>query len=252
MERRVISLQPDGSMVSKRRVLPVAQSGAEVLALGARMLEPEILNIRAWALDAVDDSASGVWHIETLVDGICGVRPPMRATALECPKERTRVACSFEPSTGELVAASTVLVSQERCWQVSPSAELAASGSADDLDPEWVAAAVGFDCFGGGGGGDGSTTPTKTGGETLSLCLDCGVELRGEPGLLVLTIRSGKGARNGYDQVTVRRSWVGGSAFTEVGVVEDTTGDEWPDDAAGDLLDELEQHGPEDQGKHGH
>ena len=60
--------------------------------------------------------------------------------------------------------------------------------------------------------------------------LGCGIELRGSPGLLELVLHSGKGARNGYKQILVKRSWIGEagdagcSAFTEVEVSNDTTG----------------------------
>ena len=66
------------------------------------MLEADVLNARAWALDAVGESQS-TWRCETIFDGLGGDRPNEREGALECPKERTRVQCSFDPATGALI-----------------------------------------------------------------------------------------------------------------------------------------------------
>ena len=95
-------------------VLPFAQSGSEVLTLGARMLEPDVLNIRAWALDAVDEASPGTWDCEAIIDGLSGDRPAERAGALECPKVRTRVRCRFDPTAGRVDPASPVAVALER------------------------------------------------------------------------------------------------------------------------------------------
>ena len=108
------------SRTASRDVLPLAQSGSELLTLGARMLEPEVLNIRAWALDAVDGVQPHFWRCETILDGWCGDRPVERAVALECPKERTRIQCIFDPGSGTFAPSTPVLVYRERCWSVSP------------------------------------------------------------------------------------------------------------------------------------
>ena len=97
MERRRVEIHVEGTpprhAVGPRRVLPVAQSGSETLTLGAHMLEPEVLNARAWALDAAADESSA-WQCETLFDGLCGDRPDQRADSLEVtvlllPRPRT-------------------------------------------------------------------------------------------------------------------------------------------------------------------
>ena len=229
MERRCVVFDENGALATQG-VLPLAQSGSELLTLSARMLEPEVLNIRAWALDASGED--GVWQCETIIDGLCGNRPAVRADALECPKERTRVQFSFNPTTGTFPPASPVHVWHERCWQVSPSDEkqLGARESGD-VDSDWLASVVGFECFDGATAGDADGSSADESGGTSAVSLDCGIELSGKPGLLELTLISGEGARNGYNEVCVRRSWVGTcdedgcSVFTEVEVKDDTTGD---------------------------
>ena len=217
LERRTIEFNADGAAMSEGVVLPFAQSGSEVLTLGARMLEPDVLNIRAWALDAVDETSPGTWDCEAIIDGLSGDRPAERAGALECPKVRTRVRCRFDPTAGRVDPASPVAISLERCWSVTPSAALDEAGPAA-VDAEWRSAVVGMESFGEGEG-------------TLSAA---GIELHGEPGLLRLTLRSGTRAQNGYSSVSISRSWVGEccegpdaacSVFTEVEVTDDTTGD---------------------------
>ena len=94
-------------------VLPTACSGSLTLRRGASMMEPDVLNARAWALDAVDAS-TGLWRCETIFDGVGGDRPRTRDGALECPKERTRVQCVLDASTGQLAPSEPVLVWQER------------------------------------------------------------------------------------------------------------------------------------------
>ena len=126
MERHVWSGPGSGRMDE----LPLAQSGSEVLTLGARMLEPEVLNIRSWALDAVDDANPQYWQIETILDGWCGDRPTQRVVSLECPKERTRVQFAFDPTSGTFDSSSPMVVFQERCWSVSPAGNLDARDSA--------------------------------------------------------------------------------------------------------------------------
>lgn len=226
MERHSLLFDPDGCRTASRSVLPLAQSGSELLTLGARMLEPEVLNIRAWALDAVMDTDPQYWRCETILDGWCGDRPVERAVSLECPKERTRIQFAFDPSSGTFDSSSPAKVFHERCWAVSPAADLNAR-ECDDVDPDWLAAAVGFDAF---GASSGVEQPAAADGSANVLMLECGVELRGSPGLLELVQHSGKDARNGYKQIRVTRSWVGESSkagcsvFTAVEVMDDTTG----------------------------
>ena len=229
-------------------VLPLACSGATVLRLGAAMLEADVLNARAWTLDAApgaNDGARSAWRCETVFDGLGGARPTLRADAVECPMERTRVECLFDPSTGMLDPTAPVLVWQERCWSTSPSDELqramdGTSNGEGGLDPDWVSAAVGFESF-----EDASVARVATASaaatladaaeldaHTLSLALGGGgIQLVGRPGLLELSLTSGAGARNGYSSVVVKRSWAGGddfgrSMFAEVETFDDTTGNQ--------------------------
>ena len=229
MERTAVQFHPHGA-TSQQDVLPLGQSGSEVLSRGARMLEPEVLNIRAWAFDAPDESTPGLWRCETLFDGLCGDRPAERPGALECPKVRTRVQCSFDPETGTFAPSSPVVVWHERCWSVSPEGDDAREPG--DVDREWLAAVVGLDSFQQLGGAAGDADDGGGGRAAEAISLGCGIELRGAPGVLELALSSGEGARNGYERIVVQRSWVGEqmgagcSIFTEVEVVEDTTGDD--------------------------
>lgn len=222
LERRTVQLQSDGAVVASRAVLPVACSDSLVLALGASMLEPETLNARAWVLDAVDESTTpGMWQCEAVFDGLCGDRPASRDDAWECPKERTRVQCSFDPATGALAPSSEVLVWHERCWSVPPKGDLDERETDGALDLSWVSAVVGLDSFAAA-----APSPPGTGGGATDLTLGCGIRLRGEPGLLEVTLTSGVGARNGYDSIVAKRTWAGGSKFAEITVNEDRTGDD--------------------------
>mmetsp|Transcript_12984 Transcript_12984/g.22192 ORF Transcript_12984/g.22192 Transcript_12984/m.22192 type:complete len:184 (-) Transcript_12984:413-964(-) len=182
------------------------------------MLEPDTLNVRAWALDSVDEQRPEQWRLEAVFDGLCGDRPAPLADAWECPKERTRVRCVFEPASGRLAPSSDVLVWHERCWSVSPKGELDAR-ALGSLDPNFVSAIVGFEAFGSGGAG------RRGEGAATDLTLNCGLRLEGEPGLLKLTLSSGVNARNGYTAIVLQRSWAGGSKYTNVDVLDDTTGD---------------------------
>lgn len=167
--------------------------------------------------------------------------------------------CCFDPVSGTFDRSKSVEVSHERCWSVSPlpSDEMIESRA---YEYDWLAAVVGFEPFAVPGG----TSPTAAtpraaiavessrvessqaksaplsstqssqltssqGGAVLSL--GCGIELRGAPGLLEVILTSGARALNGYQQIVVKRSWVGdggeagASVFTEVEVVDDMTGD---------------------------
>jgi len=190
------------------------------------MLEPDVLNTRAWALDAVEED-SGLWQCETVFDGLGGERPVDRDGAAECPKERTRVLCSFDPETGALSPTAPVHVWQERCWSASPAAEL--DDALSDVDRAWFSSVVGF------------MNPAPQSGATMgvvgaaaaegaAVALGGGIKLRGRPGMLEVTLTSGARSRNSYRAVVVRRSWAGVAAgrsvFAEVETVDDTTGDQ--------------------------
>jgi len=248
--RRNVMLLPEdgcnvenlGAIVSKT-VLPAPCSGSVTLRPGNSMMEPETLNVRAWALDAVDEGGN-VWRLETVFDGLGGKRPRERRGALDCPAERTRVQCAFDLESGTLVG--SVHVWQERCWLSSPSEELQVRDSGrSGLDAAWVSSAVGLGCFGdqspspaAGSGvaaasgvaasGDDSATQGDDGANVLALA--GGIELRVAPGLLDVTLKSGDGSRNSWSAVAMRRSWAGDEAgrslFTEVVTYDETMGDD--------------------------
>ena len=237
IHRHSVQLHSEGPR-SSRETLPPACCGSLTLAWGAAMLEPDTLNVRAWAVDAVDGSSSGLWRCEAVFDGLSGDRPHERDGAFECPKERTRVQCVFDPASGTLARSADIAVWQERCWSATPAQDdhLDAVGG---LDPEWVRSVVGLECFGNdcvpGRAAAATGTDEADGGMlTTDLTLGCGVSLLGKPGLLELTLTSGTRARNGYHSIVVKRSWVtaaesgasSSSVFTEVEVVDDTTGEQ--------------------------
>ena len=182
------------------------------------MMDPDVLNARAWALDAVEVS-TGLWRCETIFDGLGGDRPQMRGAALECPKERTRVQCVVDPTTGDLAPSAPVLVWQERCWSAAPADDL------DDgaLDAAWVSSAVGLESFGDLSAGGKSGAPHSLG---VLRSLGGGVEMCGQPGLLEITLRAGAESRLQYTSTVVRRSWAGDAAgrsvFAEVETLNDT------------------------------
>ena len=49
-----------------------------------------------------------------------GGEQPRGVSSVDCPQQRTRVVCSFDPSTGQIAAGESVLIWQERCWSVRP------------------------------------------------------------------------------------------------------------------------------------
>ena len=202
--------------------LPVAVSGPTSLMAGARAglfgaVQVDMLNAEAWALDeAIADTR---WRCEAIFDGLGGERPRENAGAEECPQRRTRVVCSFDPSTGQIARGQSVLVSQECCWSVMPSKTLQVQegpGGRSGLDAAWVASVAGLECFGG--------QKRKPYGSavfsTTHLSLPGGVEIRGKPGLLevCLTAAPGQSTRS---KTILRRSWIGTSCYTSV----ETTGD---------------------------
>ena len=165
-------------------VLPTACSGSTTLRRGASMMEPEVLNARAWALDAVE-SSTGLWRCETIFDGVGGDRPPTRDGALECPKERTRVQCVLDATTGDLAPSEPVLIWQERCWSAAPADDY------DELarDAVWVSSAVGLESFGDQiAGGTEEPSPWWMAGLKR---LGGGVEMSCQPGVLEITLRAG-------------------------------------------------------------
>ena len=213
MRRRTVRLLPeDGCAIenlsaeTSRATLPPACNGATVLRPALEPDAPIALGT-AWALDATSDDG-GLWQLETVVDGLYGERPRERRGSVEAGAERTRIACSFDPTTGTLAAAAPVRVWQERCWSAAPSETLVVqegAGSRSGLDGAWVSSVVGLACFGeqrraepaagaaAAGGGDGGEAGAAA--ATLSLSVGGGVELRGGVGRLEVTLTAGAGAR---------------------------------------------------------
>lgn len=237
LHRRTIQPAPVGAHISTS-VLPSACSGSTVLAYGSAMFEPDVLNARAWTIDAVAGDGDGeCWTCETVFDG-WGERPNFVPGAFDCPKERTRVRCTFDPASGSLASFSQVLVWQERCWSASPrpnELDEVAAQQPGGLDGQWITDCVGFDDF---GATSGAIMPASS-RQALSsdsmppltaLSLGGGVDLRGRPGFLEISLTSGgTGSRNSYQAVIVKRSWAGDatgrSVFAEVETVKDMTGD---------------------------
>ena len=219
--------------------LPAANSGTSTLAPGARAaalaagglmwtVQVDMLNANAWALDeaGADPNAAGVpsWRCESVFDGLGGEQPrgPRRDRA-ERPKERTRVVCSFNPSTGEVARGEPVEVWQERCWSVQPLGEMPElrrdSGGRAGLDAAWVSSVVGTACF-----GSQKRIPYASGVEAAlsrtRLSLPGGVEVRGRPGLLEVCVTAAPGRVN-WRKLILRRSWIGGSCYASVETVGD-------------------------------
>lgn len=180
-----------------------------------------MLNARAWALDAVEAS-TGLWRCETIFDGVGGDRPQTRDGALECPKERTRVQCVLDATTGDLAPSEPVLIWQERCWSAAPADDY------DELtrDAAWVSSAVGLVSFGDQNAG--STEEPSPWWLAGLRRLGGGVEMSYQPGVLDITLRAGAGAKLQYTSTVVRRSWAGDDAgrsvFAEVETLNDTEG----------------------------
>ena len=216
VHRQTVQLAPDGDSTISNVALPPACSGSTALIRGASMLEPDVLNARAWALDAVDES-QGVWRCETIFDGLGGDRPDEREGALECPKERTRVQCSFDPATGALVPSAPVLVWQERCWSAGPADDFDVH-AAGGVDAAWASSVVGLECF--------EARAASEDAAASTIALGGGVELRCGPNLLEITLSSGRGSSNKFASVAIRRSWAGDdtgrSLFAEVETIGDT------------------------------
>jgi len=220
-EWAIHSQHNDSAAAVANTVLPTACSGSTTLRRGASMMEPEVLNARAWALDAVE-SSTGLWRCETIFDGVGGDRPPTRDGALECPKERTRVQCVLDATTGDLAPSEPVLIWQERCWSAAPADDY------DELahDAVWVSSAVGLESFGDQiAGGTEEPSPWWMAGLKR---LGGGVEMSCQPGVLEITLRAGAGAKLQYTSTTLRRSWAGDDAgrsvFAEVETLNDTEG----------------------------
>jgi len=203
--------------------LPVAVSGPTSLMAGARSglfgeVQVDMLNAHAWALDeAISDTR---WRCEAIFDGLGGERPRENAGAVECPQKRTRVVCTFDPSTGQIAKGQYVLVSQEQCWSVQPCKDLQirmGPGGRSGLDAAWVESVAGLACFGGQ-----KRLPYEPAVfSTTRLSLPGGVEIRGKPGLLevCLTAAPGQSTRS---KTILRRSWIGRSCYASVATVDDT------------------------------
>jgi hypothetical protein len=228
LQRRVILVGPEDESVRWTKsdgwtTLPVAVSGPTSLMAGARSgllgeVQVDMLNAYAWALDEAISATR--WRCEAVFDGLGGERPRENAGAVECPQKRTRVECTFDPSTGQIARGQSVLVSQEQCWSVRPSEDLEVhegGGGRSGLDAAWVDSIAGLACFSGQ-----KRIPYESAMfSTTHLSLPGGVELRGKPGSLevCLTAAPGQSRR----KTILRRSWIGRSCYASVATVGDTT-----------------------------
>jgi hypothetical protein len=239
LERRSIRLLPeDGcntenlAAIVTRKSLPAATSGTLTLSPGAAQLDAAVLNVRAWALDAADD-ASG-WYCETIFDGVGGEHPRVSSGAIECPAERTRVRCAFDPATGELAGREPVMVWQERCWSARPSEDFEVregSGMRSGIDASWLSSVVGMSCFGAqkqppaqdaGEERDAAAASSSSSPPPVLVALAGGVELRGAPGILEVALASEPGEAY-WSELRLRRTWAGGSCFIETEVANDAS-----------------------------
>jgi hypothetical protein len=232
LQRRVFQLGPEcdesvrcvmgHSNAPVWSTLPVAVSGPTTLMAGARSgffgeVQVDMLNAYAWALDeAISDTR---WRCEAIFDGLGGERPRANTGAILCPQKRTRVVCTFDPSTGQIAKGESVLVSQEQCWSVRPSKDLQVQegpGGRSGLDAAWVASIAGLACFGGQ-----KRIPYEPAMfSTTRLSLPGGVELRGKPGLLEVHLTAAPGQSR--SKTILRRSWIGRSCYASVATVGDT------------------------------
>lgn len=238
LTRRTVRLLPeDGcntenlAAIVKCATLPAAHSGTMTLKPGAAQLDTDVLNSRAWALDAADGEG-GMWRCEAIFDGLGGPRPKELSGAVECPSERTRVRCSFNPTTGELTDNEPVLIWQERCWSARPSDDFSVRegvGSRSGIDAAWLSSVIGIGCFGEqkasvasppddarDDGRDASPAP-------LLASFGGGVELRGGRGLLEVCLRTAPGGSQYWSELRLKRSWAGGTIFVESEVVDDVS-----------------------------
>ena len=232
LERRSIQLLPeDGcntenlAAIVSRKVLPAATSGTLTLQPGAAQLDAAVLNVRTWALHEADDA--GVWHCETVFDGLGGQRPRMLSGAVECPAERTRVRCAFDPATGSLAGREPVVVWQERCWSARPSEEFSVregAGMRSGIDASWLSSVVGIKCFGEQKQRlqDDIESDLAIQAPPVLVSLGGGVELRGAPGILEVAMASEPGQAC-WSKLRLKRTWAGGSCFIESEVVDDSS-----------------------------
>ena len=231
MKRRCFQLGPpeDGGRVrclvpesqSGWSPLPVAVSGPTSLMAGARSglfgtVQVDMLNAEAWALDEAVSEAR--WNCEAVFDGLGGERPRQNARAADCPQKRTRVVCSFDPSTGQLARGQPVLVSQERCWSVQPSETLAllpeGPSGRSGLDAAWVDSVAGLACF----SGQKPLPYASAMFSTTRLSLPGGIEILGKPGLLEVCLTAAPG-QSTPSKTILRRSWIGRSCYASVETV---------------------------------
>lgn len=221
--RRSVMLLPEDGCNTENLAAVVSHSTLRVS--GRTPLDVNVLNAKAWAL--VDDGREPekyggrpLWRCETLFDGLGGERPRLRRGALECPMERTRVSCVFDPITGELVAEEPVIVWQERCWSANPSDDLTvqeSSGCRSGLDAAWVASVVGLSCFGelecAAAAGHIASADAELAGARgalpTNLAVGGGVALHGRPGLLEVSLTVYPSA-SGPARTTLRHSWEDG------------------------------------------
>mmetsp|Transcript_7430 Transcript_7430/g.12566 ORF Transcript_7430/g.12566 Transcript_7430/m.12566 type:complete len:288 (-) Transcript_7430:300-1163(-) len=212
LQRRSRGLSAGCCEADNWSTLPVADSGSITLMPGARAglfwtVQVDMLNTNAWALDeAVSESS---WRCESVFDGFGGHSSHKRAGAsvVDCPQERTRVVCSFNPKTGAIIAREPVLVWQERCWSVRPSENL-------PLDAASMASVVSA-CF-----GEQKRMPYGSAAFARThLSLPGGVVVRGWPGMLEICVAA-SGEAN-WRKLLLRRSWAGGSRYASVETIGD-------------------------------
>ena len=228
LQRRMFQLAPtDGGVRWSTSdavwcTLPVAVSGPTSLMAGARSgllgeVQVDMLNADAWALD--EAIADARWRCEAVFDGLGGERPREKAGAVKCPQKRTRVVCTFDPTTGQIASGQSVLVSQEQCWSVRPSNDLQVQEGPcgrHGLDAAWVDSVAGLACF-----GRSRRIPYGSAMfSTTRLSLPGGVELRGKPGLLEVHLTAASGQSR--SKTILRRSWIGRSCYASVATVGDT------------------------------
>ena len=219
----------EGDALVRRSVRLLPETGCAVDNLAAEISRATLpaaahlaVEARACAVDALAEP--GVWRCETVFGSLGHPRPRDRRGAIESSAERTRVALTFDPQRGALVAVP-VVVWQGRRWSETPSLQVKEDrGSRSGLDASWVFAAVGLSCFGGGDGDSSKDEAAATERAAaaaeraaaaeqppLLLALPGGVEVRGEAGRLEVTLFDSEGKA-----VRLRRTWTGGEVSSEV------------------------------------
>lgn len=146
----------ESGALARRVVRLLPEQGCNIENLGA------LVSRESWPYDSLvaeQPAASaasapagepGLWQCETIFDGLGGVRPRDRGSALVSVGERTRVTVHFDANEGRLWEGAPIVVRQERCWSAD-AGQLEvneAVGSRSGLDAAWVDKAVGLGCFG--------------------------------------------------------------------------------------------------------